>query len=426
MSCTEGFILETAEPSLTVPISSGNARAIYDHLVNFYTVPSLSPIFQKLASLQARDVSGALLEEALNDLQPSCNATASFAASDAQFVICNALSSRLASWRFWHAIEQQSHPKNIAALSEELLASNSGQLFKKNSLHSSSCVLNMGRRGDRHSVWFNPFGNITHLNNYAGAEVPFHTYTGGALLGMDNCIFDSGLFGGSVGAARSSIILSQGQGHQTVNYYFASLNGSYTIENFFIEAGFLTAYDQLQNSRYINLPDLDRTASSSHNMWQVTPQISAGYLFWIRSWGVEPFISESWVFNFEQKTVEHGAALLDTETAARNSSLLRSEIGLNLYKDHTFSNGGILLFRAMGAYVHQLPSHMGFMNVSFFNITSSSFQVNSFTKTQTLGAASAEVTYGAINGILGSVQYEGEFGEGYSSNNLQLQLGYSF
>ena len=282
----------------------------------------------------------------------------------------------------------------------------------------------MGRPGDRLAVWFNPFGDISHSSTAAGAEVPFHTYTGGGVMGVDACVSNCGIIETAVGAARTSIVMNQG--HQTVNYYFVALNGTYTVDNFYLEAGVLGSYDQIENKRYINFIDINRTASSSHDMWQLTPQLSFGYLCWAASWGLEPFIAEDWVFNFEQQMTEYGAVDFDTSIAGRNSSLLRSEIGLNIYKDYTFTNKSVLLFRATGAYVNKVPFSMGKMTVDFYQTDIASFEVNSFTKTQNLGTAGVEFVYGATNGMFGSLQYDGEFGKGYSANELQLQVGYSF
>ena len=423
LGSTVQFTITTDAPTLVVPLH-GNAARVYDHIKDFYTTSSLSPLFQKIFRLQLLDPSGVLLEEALNMIQPARNAIATSVSSNTQFSAFNVISSRSATWRFWNALGQQKPQKEISLLEEELLVSNASQPFKKKALNSPSCVLNMGRPGDGYAVWFNPFGDISHVNTSAGAELPFHTYTGGGVLGTDICISNAGILEAAIGAARSSIVMNQG--HQTVNYYLAALNGTYTIDNFFIEAGVMASYDQLENRRYINFLALNRTASSSHNMWQLTPQLSFGYLCWAASWGLEPFIAEDWVFNFEAKVAEHGAADLDSSIKARNSSLLRSAIGLNIYKDYTFTNKSVLLFRATGAYVNKVPFNLGKMAVSFFQVETGSFEVISFTKTQNLGMAGVEFVYGATNGMFGSIQYDGEFGQGYSANELQLQVGYSF
>ena len=416
--------IETARPSLPTP-RTRNGRNVLSHLTDLYTVPSLSPVFQKLALVDSIDPSGLLLEELLSDIQPACSATATFASTNAQFDAISVLSARSAAWRFSNA--KKSPQKEIAQLEDELLVSNANQPFKKKAVQSPSCVLNMGRPGDRYAVWFNPFGEVTNASTAVGSEVSFDAYTGGGLVGMDACVYDAGLIEGAIGAARTSVALGSGAGHQTVNYYLAALNGTYTIDDFFIEVGVLGAYDQLESKRYINLPDaVGRTASGSHNMWQVTPQLSFGYLFWAASWGVEPFIAEDWVFNFESRNAEHGAAELDSSVAARNSSLLRSEVGVNFYNSYTFTNKAVLLFRATGGYVNEVPFNMGKMNVSFFQVETGSFEVNSFTKAQNLGTAGVEFIYGATNGMFGSLQYDGEFGQGYSANELQLQVGYSF
>ena len=403
---------------------SRNAGALFDRLSEVYSDPLYATIFQKIAHLESLDPSGTFLDAELTMLTPARNAAATFVSSNAQFSAINVLSSRSATWRFWNALGQQQPSKEVALLEEELLVSNADQPFKKGALNAPSCVLNMGRPGDRYAVWFNPFGDISHVSTAAGAEVPFHTYTGGGVVGVDRCISDFGIIEAAVGAARTSVIITRG--HQTVNYYLAALNGTYTIDNFYIEAGVMGSYDQLEHRRAIHFDDINRTTSSSHNMWQLTPQLSFGYLCWAASWGLEPFIAEDWVFNFEQKNIEHGGADLDTSTNNRNSSLLRSELGLNIYKDYTFANKCVLLFRATGAYVNQLPFNIGKMTVNFYQTGIGTFEVNSLNKTQNLGMAGAEIVYGATNGLFTSIQYDGEFGRGYSANELQLQVGYSF
>ena len=403
---------------------SGNAAKLFDLLSPYYNEPGLAALFQKIAYYIDTDLSGRLLNEALKMIEPARNASATFASSNAQFSALNVLSSRSATWRFWNAIGQQQPQKEISLLEEELLVSNADQPFKKGALNAPSCVLNMGRPGDRLAVWFNPFGDISHSSTAAGAEVPFHTYTGGGVMGVDACVSNCGIIETAAGAARTSIVMNQG--HQTVNYYFAALNGTYTVDNFYLEAGVLGSYDQIENKRYINFIDINRTASSSHDMWQLTPQLSFGYLCWAASWGLEPFIAEDWVFNFEQQMTEYGAVDFDTSIAGRNSSLLRSEIGLNIYKDYTFTNKSVLLFRATGAYVNKVPFSMGKMRVDFYQTSIASFEVDSFNKTQNLGTAGVEFVYGATNGMFGSLQYDGEFGKGYSANELQVQVGYSF
>ena len=69
---------------------------------------------------------------------------------------------------------------------------------------------------------------------------------------------------------------------------------------------------------------------------------------------------------------------------------------------------------------------MGKMRVDFYQTSIASFEVDSFNKTQNLGTAGVEFVYGATNGMFGSLQYDGEFGKGYSANELQVQVGYSF
>jgi hypothetical protein len=150
-----------------------------------------------------------------------------------------------------------------------------------------------------------------------------------------------------------------------------------------------------------------------------------GQFFWGEDFSFEPFIAADWVFNFEEQFAEHGIGELDLIVASRTSSLLRSQAGFNVYWDWRTEIGSLFLVKGMAAYVNKLPFHLGGMT-SWMSAIGGSFQVDSFTDVENLWTAGVEFLYRAKGGFFIGVDYQGEFGSGYFSNEAQFKAGWSF
>ena len=110
---------------------------------------------------------------------------------------------------------------------------------------------------------------------------------------------------------------------------------------------------------------------------------------------------------------------------ARNSSFLRSEVGFNFYWDQRSEAGSIYLIKTTFAYVNKRPFDLGAMTVALTEL-GGSFTVNSFTETENLWTPGIEFVYRAPYGLFASIEYDGEFGSGYTSNQLQGKFGWCF
>jgi uncharacterized protein with beta-barrel porin domain len=285
-------------------------------------------------------------------------------------------------------------------------------------------MIRMGRPDDTCDIWLDTFGDISHLGP-ANQNPSFIGYTTGALLGMDHFGPERSLLGCVAGAMRSKVVEADDQGTQTANYYFASLHTTCYWGTSYVELGLLGAYDQLQRERDINFPLFSGTATSSSNMWQATPHFSMGRFFWGANYSIEPFITADWAFNFEQENQEHGIGELDIVVASRVSSLLRSEAGFNIYWDWRTQFGSLFLLKGTAAYVNKLPFHLGAMT-AWLTQVGGSFQVDSFTDVENLWTVGVEFLYRANNGLFVGMDYQGEFGSHYLSNEIQAKFGWAF
>ena len=63
---------------------------------------------------------------------------------------------------------------------------------------------------------------------------------------------------------------------------------------------------------------------------------------------------------------------------------------------------------------------------SWITAIGGSFQVNSFTDTENLWTAGVDFLYRAKSGFFVGVDYQGEFGSGYFSNEAQFKAGWAF
>ena len=214
-------------------------------------------------------------------------------------------------------------------------------------------------------------------------------------------------------------------GKQWVNDFVASFYSSIYLGNFFLDMTVWGGYNHTTGERHIFFPGFDATAHSKTHSWQATPHLGFGYDFIWNWFGLEPFAQFDWAVNLEDGFQESGAGIFDMKENSRTSSLLRSEVGLAFFQTCEFNNGGLFVAREKFSYVNKKPFHTGRVTAAILGAPGS-FTVESLTETQNLFAPGAELFYQWQNGVFASGLFEGEYGDGYISNNVYVKLGYEF
>ncbi len=97
---------------------------------------------------------------------------------------------------------------------------------------------------------------------------------------------------------------------------------------------------------------IQTTANSSFNNWIAVTHLGGGY-DWMMNWGViEPFASVDWAVSFQQTYKETGGAPLNTQIKSQTPSILRSQVGLNVYE--TWDNAtSAFIFEQSASYINK-------------------------------------------------------------------------
>ncbi len=209
-----------------------------------------------------------------------------------------------------------------------------------------------------YSLWADVFANFA---SFPGA----HFHTEGVVLGYDRCCGSALTYG--IGAGYSRNHYRKGR---IVSLCIAPYATAY-FSDFYMEGKLLYAYNRIKNEE------------SNFHINQLMPHLGFGYDYCCCSTIFEPFAMFDWVFN-------------------NHSSMLRSEVGLRIYKCWD-----CLVLKAVGGYVNKAPFKMDFHN-------------------QNLGTWGISALLKNNCGFFGMLSYDGEAGSGYLANLVQLTLGKDF
>ena len=194
--------------------------------------------------------------------------------------------------------------------------------------------------------------------------------------------------------------------------------------NVYLDLACWAGYNRFHNQRHVFFPGFDATASSKYSGVQIDPHGEIGYDFHVKCFTIEPFIALDWAMDFVDGYAEEGAGLFDMTQKRRFSSMRRINTGFNFYQ--TVDRGtNIWLLRETISYINEKPFNVGKVTSTIAGAPTS-FTVLSFTKPLNLISPAAEIYWGHRNGLFLSVNYEGEFGSGYRSNQVYGKIGVHF
>jgi len=377
------------------------------------STPGLESVIAELANL-----SGSQLTDALIRISPTRNAFANFAMQNTMFSFTSVIKSRLAAQRalfepgFATSVIYGMNTTPLPFKEDELLADASERLLLKTRAPE-----------ENYAVWVDGFGDFTHQD--AKKQNPaFNANAGGVMAGFDffrNCW----LVGISAGYAGTSVRESENAGKANIDSYVAALYGTGYYRQFFLELSVLGSYNHFRESRNIVFPGFSEIARSKHKSGSITPHIGLGYDFEFCWSTIEPYASCDYVANFEEHYRETGAAPLNMSIKARNSSMLRSEGGVNFYQEARIGDCGIFVVREQLAYVNKRLFKTGKVMATIVGAPGF-FTTTVLDHNQSLFAPALELFFKAHNGVFFTATYEGEFGSGYRANAAFGKLGYAF
>jgi len=238
-------------------------------------------------------------------------------------------------------------------------------------------------------LWLDLFANIASQN-----EIDFHTE--GLALGIQRC-----WRGGSLGLAAFYSRDHFHEDHHRDRGRIVSIGiGPYfrmQVCRLFAEAELIYVYNRIKNNRHLH----SHTARSNYNTDQLMPHLKFAYDLCY----FEPFLTLDWAINWVSAVDEMGTS--GRYFCSTFSSMLRTAVGLRASHCRQLCNGTLVL-SAMASYVNKAP-----------------FELASF-HCQNLGSWGLSLLYKNRCGYSAMIAYDGEAGDGYLSNLVELKFGMEF
>lgn len=397
---------------------SGNRLVIVNYIngqPNEVVTGSLNTELQRinLLSLPGR-------QTAIDQISPTRNASTTFAAEMATFMIHRTLSSRMAD-RHLAAHVQSPSPSEIST--HTLLADASSVCETP---ADPEPVPDVPSHPDARNwtVWVAGWGQF--MRQSEENQTPrFHEHAEGGVLGLEYWGRSSALFGISLGYIQSLLHQAHAFGKGSFDFYNGAIYGMASFSDFYIDLSLLTAYIQYDNWRSINYTGFSATARSHHRGAELSPHVGLRYDFHFPWITIEPYLAVDSAYIYEEGYSESGADPFNMRIAHQNAAMIAAAGGLNVYESWHIASCTCILRESLG-YLYRQPLSGDTMTAALINAVGS-FQVQAFTAPQHLIAPSCElVIKNDQKGLLCSFAYEGEFGDSYRSSDVVVKMGYSF
>lgn len=429
----EGYgttVLQLVLRPLTIPVNSvsgTNAK----NLATYLNTLRFNPTFQGIMGLITALNDGPL-NAALNSINPARVTMASFSTANTMFGFTGIVNSRMnmqkSMKRFLKL--QKSAMKETTSLFREpqLIAENepSDSLMEDEEQEMDrpyGSEKRAAKQTETSSFWVDGFSDLSSQNGVK--QMPDTSFvTGGLFVGYEYYGFENGMVGIAAGNARTNFSFKHHAGRGVVSSYVLGPYGTAYFDDAYIELGLFGTISPQNNKRNISFPGFSESAFSNNMTYQFTPHFSIGYDYEVYGCIFEPFVRMDCVVNCSREIQEKGAYPINMKVLPFTNEALRTEIGANLYQD-LIEDWGMAIFRETLAYVNK--AYFGYSNLSAAIVgAGGSFIFTGFNQTQNLLNIGFEALFKANNGVFGSLEYEGEFLDGYMSNALQGTVGFYF
>ncbi len=285
--------------------------------------------------------------------------------------------------------------------------------------------------GNKNSIWFEEIGAVAYQK--AQDQTPgFNPSSGGALLAYDRKTSEQTRVG--VGAAYlfTHVHEKQGAGHSNINQEDLFVYGSWENKQFYVDGSLLGGLFQISQVRDIHMTGFDFKSTSKPHGWQLLPHLELGYHYsqinCCRDFEVtvNPFVMLDWANAWQNSYKEKGSGPFNAGQKAHHASLLRTEVSLRVYET-LFFDAWNLTFQEKAGYVNVHSFGMGKVN-AFLVGSPGAFTVETLTSAQNLGVGEFAMIFAPNNAgsPTATIFYQGEFGVGYQSHQVVLELAWNF
>jgi fibronectin-binding autotransporter adhesin len=280
-------------------------------------------------------------------------------------------------------------------------------------------------------LWGDVFGDWTLQNGKHGL-LGYYSKGEGMLLGADYSFTSQFVLGATGAYSHSDVYTGKSRAKGHINGYYGALYGLLHGHRLFLDLAMICGFDRFNASRQIKFSSsflgssIDRRAYTEHNGWNLDGHADAGYI--IDQWEVveiRPFVSFDYLFLHEDGFKERGAKSINLQVRHSDSTMLRSEAGINLSRCFRVTEG-VWVPEVRFSVIRENRFH-GKHYRSNFVCQPGSFVVKGLYPDRTLYSPGAGLT-GAFyyEKLSASLYYDGEFGDGYDDQTVTAEFSWKF
>jgi outer membrane autotransporter protein len=276
----------------------------------------------------------------------------------------------------------------------------------------------------KYGLWLQPLGQWGDQNGNEGQAG--YKYGMGGIAGGFDYLLSANLIGGAgIGYFYTDVNLDQNSGNGKINDFAGSIYGTYFKERFYLEGVLSYGRNDYDSTRHIAFGSLQRTANNKHYGNAYSGSLEGGYNLWAQEWIFQPLASLGYVYLDEEAFDEEGAGGANLSVDARQTSNLRSELGLRVSRAFKV-DGGSVIPELKAAWLHDFDIDDRHITASFNGFPGAAFTVAGRDIERDGALIGAGITYLHKSGISVSLVYDGEFWGSYNSNGVYGQLRYEF
>jgi outer membrane autotransporter protein len=273
-------------------------------------------------------------------------------------------------------------------------------------------------------VWgtaFGQWGDQDGEDGYTG----FDYNVTGLTLGIDRYLNDRLLLGASAAYTTTDVDQHNGQGDGDIDGWIASLYSSYSMDKAYIDGSVSYGQNSYEAKRKLRIDGLTRAAKSDHDGDVIAASLDAGYLMPVNDSVVEPFGRLQYVRLDEDSFTESGAGDISQKISSRDTDSLTSEIGLRVSRIVSRVNGRLTTDASI-AWLHDFDIDDRTITTSYTGAPASSFSIPGQDVEKNGVTLGLGVSFETRKGVSTSLNYNGEFRDGFSAHGVMGRISYRF
>jgi len=273
-------------------------------------------------------------------------------------------------------------------------------------------------------VWVTAFGQWGDQDGEDG-------YTGfdydvkGITVGIDRAVNDRLFLGASAAYADTDVDQDKQRGNGEIEGWMASLYGSYSLDKAYVDGSLSYGSNDYDVKRKVRVGDIQRTARSDHDGDVFAASLESGYPLSKQDTLLEPFGRLQYIRLEEDAFTESGADSVNQHISSRDTDSLTSEIGLRVSRVYQKA-AGWLTTDASVAWLHDFDIDDRTITTSYTGAPASSFSIPGQDVEKNGVTLGFGVGFESRKGVSTSLNYNGEFRDGFSAHGVVGRISYRF